>query len=237
MHVWKRSNLNKIKTQYVKTLKLTDCQETWPGRSSLKGPYKPYLTVASELSVAKGLLLRGSQLVIPPNLRKDILNKIHTGHQGITKCQRRAAQSVWWPGIIKDLKKLVSQCPICCRQKLQHSEPLLTSPLPNHPWQKVATDLFEWNNSNYILVVDYYSRYIEVAKLSSTTSTEVFKHLKSFFAWLGLPQLVISDNGPQYTVAVKLLKHLQNNTTLPMLPAVLYTLKQTELLKELYICK
>ena len=62
------------------------CQEGWPGKSTLKGPYKPYVAVASELSVANGLLLRGSRLVIPNNLRTDILNKIHTGHQGITKC-------------------------------------------------------------------------------------------------------------------------------------------------------
>lgn len=141
------------------------CQEGWPDKSSLKGLYKPYLAVASELTVANGLLLRGSRLVIPQNLKADILNKIHTGHQGITKCRRRAAHSVWWPGIARDLENLISKCPICCRQKLQHSEPLQTSPLPDHPWQKVATDLFEWRNSSYVLVVDYYPRYIELAKL------------------------------------------------------------------------
>ena len=50
-------------------------------------------TISNELGVANGLLLRGSRLVIPPNLRSDILNKIHMGHQGITKCRRRAAQA------------------------------------------------------------------------------------------------------------------------------------------------
>ena len=178
------------------------CQEQWPDKSSLKGPYKPYTAVASELCVANGLLLRGSRLVIPPSLRPDILNKIHTGHQGITKCRRRIAQTVWWPGIAKDLENLISKCSICCRQKPQHSEPLLTSPLPDHPWQKVATDLFEWRQSSYVLVVDYYSRYIELAKLSSTTSSEVIKHLKSFFARHGIPQIVVSDNGPQYSAAL-----------------------------------
>ena len=178
------------------------CQEGWLDKSSLKGSYKPYLHVASELCVANGLLLRGSRLVIPPNLRTDILHKIHTGHQGITKCRRRAAQSVWWPGISKDLEHFISRCPICCSQKLQHSEPLLTSPMPDYPWQKVATDLFEWKRSSYVLVVDYYSRYFELAKLSSTTSSEVIKHLKSFFSRHGLPQTVVSDNGPKYSSAI-----------------------------------
>ena len=178
------------------------CQEGWPDKSTLKGPFKAYVAVASELCVANDLLLRGSRLVIPPKLRTDILHKIHTGHQGITKCRRRTSQSVWWPCISKDLEDLISKCPICCMQKLQHSEPLLTSPLPDHPWQKVATDLFEWRNCSYVLVVDYYSRYIELAKLSSTTSSEVIKHLKSFFSRHGVPQIVVSDNGPQYSAAV-----------------------------------
>ena len=177
------------------------CQDGWPDRSSLTGPCKPYLPVANELCVANGLLLRGGRLVIPPNLRSDILNKIHTGHQGITKCRRRAAQSVW-PGLAKDIEDKISKCPVCCKLRSQHCEPLLTSPLPDHPWQKVATDLFEWRNSSYVLVVDYYSRYIELAKLSSTTSSEVIKHLKSFFSRHGIPQTVISDNGPQYSAAI-----------------------------------
>ena len=147
--------------------------------------------VASELCVANGLLLRGSQLAIPPNLRTDTYSKqdIHTGHQRITKCRRHAAQLVWWPGISKGLENLISRFPICCSQKLQHSEPLLTSQLPDHPWQKVATDLFEWKNFSYVLVVNYYSCYIELAKLSSsTTSTEAIKHLKSFVSRYGLSQ-------------------------------------------------
>ena len=178
------------------------CQDGWPDRSSLTGPCKPYLPVTNELCVANGLLLRGGRLVIPPNLRSDILNKIHTGHQGITKCRRRAAQSVWWPGLTKDIEDKISKCPVCCKLRSQHCEPLLTSPLPDHPWQKVATDLFEWRNSSYVLVVDYYSRYTELAKLSSTTSSEVIKHLKSFFSRHGVPQTVISDNGPQYSAAI-----------------------------------
>ena len=60
--------------------------------------------------VANNLLLRVGRLVIAPKLRIDMLTKIHTGHQGITKCQRRVAQSGWWPGITKDLEGLISKC-------------------------------------------------------------------------------------------------------------------------------
>ena len=59
--------------------------------------------------------------------------------------------------------------------------------------------MFEWKNCNYLLIVDYYSRFIEVALLSKTTAQEVIRHTKSIFARHGIPELVISDNGPQYS--------------------------------------
>ena len=82
---------------------------------------------------------------------------------------------------------------------MTQTEPLIPSKLPDRPWQKIATDLFEWQKSQYLLVVDYYSRFIETAKLLSTTSVNVINHLKSIFSRHGIPETVISDNGPQYS--------------------------------------
>ena len=70
---------------------------------------------------------------------------------------------------------------------------------PESPWFKIATDLFEFKQQNYLLVVDYYFRFIEIAKLESTTATSVINHLKSIFVRFGIPKCVVSDNGPQYS--------------------------------------
>ena len=88
-------------------------REGWPHHSKLKGNIKLYKPVADELSVQSGLLLRGSHLVIPTALRKETLVKIHTGHLGITKCQKRAKQSVWWPKIGKYTEEEVQKCLVC----------------------------------------------------------------------------------------------------------------------------
>ena len=105
------------------------------------------------------------------------------------------------PNIIKQLAELVTRCRECSMNATNRIEPLVASQLPQYPWQKVATDLFEFNKQNYVLVIDYYSQYIEVARLERTTSTAVINHMKSIFARHGLPDIVISDNGPQYSSA------------------------------------
>ena len=66
----------------------------------------------------------------------------------------------------------------------------------------IGTDLFELDNLNYLIVVDYFSRYIEVAAMQKTTkSHEVIRALKAIFARHGIPEELRSDNGPQYASA------------------------------------
>ena len=175
------------------------CQRGWPCISKIPQALKKFYPVAAELSVQKGLLLRGSRLVIPVSMQSDILNKLHVGHQGIRKCRERAKQAVWWPGISKQLDKLVSECPNCTKFRVQKAEPLIPSPLPNLPWQKIGTDLFEWDKTTYLLIIDYYSRWIEIAKLTGLSANSVINHTKSIFARYGIPETVISDNGPQFS--------------------------------------
>lgn len=138
--------------------------------------------------------------MIPVSLQLEMLEKLHGAHQGIHKCRQRAQQSVWWLGLSRQLADVVSNCSKCCRDRYQPPEPLIPTKFPSLPWQKLATDLFHWKGSVYLLIVDYYSRYIETAKLSNESSTEVIHHFtKSVFARHGIPQEVVSDNGPQYS--------------------------------------
>ena len=175
------------------------CQAGWPDQHEVPEALKPYYSVSAELTIYKGLLMRSNRIVIPSSLRQDMLDRLHTGHQGITKCRQRAQQSVWWPNLSKQLEDLITNCVVCCRNRVQHAEPLMPVPFPMLPWQKVASDMFVWKNSHYLLVIDYFSRYIEIAKLSSESSAAVIKHMKSIFARHGIPQELVSDNGPQYS--------------------------------------
>lgn len=156
------------------------CQSGWPHKDSIPDAVKPYLPVAAELSEVDSLLMRGSRIVIPPPLHKEILGCLHSSHQGITKCRERARQSVWWPGISQELATVVQNCTECCKAQNQRAQPLVPTPLPDLPWQMVGTDLFEWHEQTYLLIVDYYSRYIEIARLRNTTAEEVITHTEHF---------------------------------------------------------
>ena len=92
----------------------------------------------------------------------------------------------------------MQKCPECIKLAPNPREPLLSTPLPKHPWERVAADLFQFNGSTYLLVVDYFSRYPQVIKLNSTTSKTVISTLKCIFSHHGVPSVPMSDNGPQF---------------------------------------
>ena len=98
----------------------------------------------------------------------------------------------------KEEENAIKSCQECIEMSTNPSEPLIPTEFPSRPWQRLASDLFEIKGQKYLLVVDYYSRYIEIAKLFGTGSASVINHLKSIFARHGIPEILISDNGPQY---------------------------------------
>ena len=174
------------------------CQEDhWP--ESAKRDFPQYYAERHSFTVEGGLLLMSNRLVIPQKLRKEMLNRIHQGHQGIVKCRALARSCIWWPGLSKDIGTLVEQCSICEMHRSVPPEPLNPTPTPEFAWQRVGSDLFDWQGENYLLLVDYYSRWIEVAHLTKITSAAVIRSCKTIFARFGIPEFVYTDNGTQFS--------------------------------------
>lgn len=121
-----------VKDRELQTV-MENIHSGWPKGSCLK-----YYHIRSELSVANGLLLRDCRIVIPHNLRPEILRRLHEGHLGIEKCKRRARSArsaVYWPGINKEVENMIGKCETC--NKYQAREPMLVQDLPTAPWEKV----------------------------------------------------------------------------------------------------
>ena len=153
-----------------------------------------------EISEEDGLLYKNHRLIMPYSERLETLKGLHLGYYAVDKMQLRALETVYWPGINKDILKCYQSWKTCIKySKFQRNEPLQSHPTPEVLWHMVATDLFETKNSKYLLIVDYYSRFPILRKLNSTTSRVFIQEMKAIFAELGIPSVVVSDGGPQYT--------------------------------------
>ena len=115
--------------------------------------------------------------------------------------------SVWWPGLESEIQDLVTTYPECKEVRPTHrKEPLITSPLPKRPWHKIGADICEYANQNYLVIIDYFSRYLEIAHLPDMTSETPCAWLKNIFARWGCPYELHTDNGGPFSS--KEFKHL-----------------------------
>lgn len=193
---------NKIKEETSKDESLKEIlryiKQGWPkNKQGVSELAKPYWKFQSEITESDGLIFKGERLLIPVTLRKEILNQIHAGHQGIEKCKIRARSVVYWLGINQDIEEIVRKCAICEKyQKKNQKEKLLSHPVPNRPWKKIATDVLEFGGKNFLVVIDYYSNWLEIVQLSTKTANEIIVKFKEIFARNGIPEEIVSDNMP-----------------------------------------
>ncbi|VDI12787.1 Hypothetical predicted protein [Mytilus galloprovincialis] len=160
----------------------------WPNeKSELIHSLRPYWTYRDELSVIDGLLYKSNKAIVPKALQNEMLDKIHESHLGIVKCKSRARDVLFWIGMGQDIEDKVKACGLCAQhQSLNAKEPMLMPEIPERPWSKVATDLFEYQKQHYLLVVDYYSKWPEVMKLDNETSKNTIDYLKGLMSRFGI---------------------------------------------------
>ena len=105
-----------------------------------------------------GIVLKGTHIVIPSKKHQATLNLIHKGHLGVNKCKLRAKDTVYWPGLNDQVEKLVLNCELCLKYShSKHKQKPSTSlgqEIPVHPWTMLATDIFHFESSSYLLIVD-----------------------------------------------------------------------------------
>ena len=137
--------------------------------------------------------------MISQALRKEALAKLHTGHLGITKCQERAKQSVWWPRIRKHIEE-VQKYLMCSQFHHQTVEPLIPTNFPDYPWQKVAAELFTWKGTNYLICSS-----LILLSLNQNEQTEFYNFIfcdtthQIDFSKTWHTGKFVSDNGPQFS--------------------------------------
>ena len=162
----------------------TDLQEFWNHREAL--------------SIKSGLITCGNRIIVPKEMRAEMLQYIHEGHQGKERCLLWARNTVFWPKMTYDIQELIERCIICQEHGKLQSIIETTQELPPFPWHTLATDIFYWKRMDFLIVADVFSKYFLVRKLANSTSAAVCAEIATIVTELGLPHIIRSDNGPCY---------------------------------------
>ena len=167
-----------------------------------KGEMAEYLSVyyqyREHLSVVEGVVIYKDRLVIPTALRGEVLEALHSAHQGVTGMQLRAGEAVFWPGMSSQLTTAREACGSCTESApTQPSAPPTPLDPPEFPFQKQCADFANYGGINYLVMVDRYSGWLSLYKI--TGSKGLIKTLKEHFCTFGIPDELATDSGPEFT--------------------------------------
>ncbi|XP_060543046.1 uncharacterized protein K02A2.6-like [Pantherophis guttatus] len=173
----------------------------WPEEKDISTEFLPYKRRQNELSGLRGCVLWGDRVIVPNTLRQQTLRLLHDGHPGIVRMKALARSYVWWPRMDKVIETWVSSCANCQESRAApNSAPVHDWENPGTPWARLHIDFAgPCKGNTFLVIVDAYSKWLEVVLMSTTTADAVIKVLRRLFATHGIPDLIVSDNGPPFT--------------------------------------
>lgn len=180
-------------------------QNGWPSHAAATGnnlsELNHFYKLKDSLTVEDGLVFLDCKLVVPVKLRSYMLKLLHESHLSIPKTKEWARGILYWPNMTVDIQHFIEACYVCQRfSRSNIKEPLISHEIPNVPYFKVGFDIAEFAGKNYLVVVDYYSRWIELAQLRDKSAKSVIELLKGLFSQWGIPAIVVSDNNPSNSI-------------------------------------
>ncbi|GBO98515.1 Uncharacterized protein K02A2.6 [Eumeta japonica] len=165
-----------------------------------------------EFSLQNNCIFYGIRIVIPKALQNRILEELHTAHTGMVKMKALARSYVWWKNIDSDIERMVKECKDCClMQKNPVKVPVHIWEYPKEPWSRIHIDYAgPYLNNYFLIVVDAYTKWLEVVPTASITAAATVNILKKIYTTFGLPITQVSDNGRQFR-SQEMLQFLKEN--------------------------
>ena len=159
-----------------------------------------YWYFRNQITCEDGIIYIGTGLIMPKSERALTLKVLHMGHYAIDKMSLRARERVYWPGISEDFRSTYHHCHICAKfARTQQKETLQSIETPQTTWEQLGLDIFSLRNTQYLLVIDYFSQFPVIKQLQNLHSLSVIKHLKDIFTEIGIPRCIVSDGSTQFT--------------------------------------
>ncbi|KAG7159219.1 hypothetical protein Hamer_G016613 [Homarus americanus] len=102
---------------------------------------EPFKHVRAELTSKRGLVLRGSRIVMSQTLQRRTMQLAHKTHLGMIKTKALLRGKVWWPTINKDVEKAIRQCiPCASLDTRKQANPVNMSEMKG-PWEVIHVDI------------------------------------------------------------------------------------------------
>ena len=156
---------------------------------------------ATVLTTQQGCILWGTRVVVPSSLQEKVLQELHDTHPGMSEMKALARSYIWWPNIDSHIERTVLSCNTC--QSMRSAPPTAQIHpwlFPVRPWSRIDVDFAgPISDSMYMFVVDAFSKFPEVVKMTNTTTHTTIAKLHNIFSRHGLPEILVSDNGAQFT--------------------------------------
>lgn len=190
----------KIETSQDPTLKIIVdyCKNGWPNhKTKLPDKVKFYFNLRNDIILENEMLFLVDRIMIPQSMKMQMLKQLHESHMGFTKTKARARELFYWVNMNTDIENFISKCFICQKYSNANTrEPMIPHSIPDLPFQKLACDIFDFNGCSFLVVIDYYSKWIEFKKLKNKSTSEVVKVWLEVFSRFGVPRVIIADNVP-----------------------------------------
>ncbi|UYV83464.1 K02A2.6-like [Cordylochernes scorpioides] len=149
-------------------------EDIWQSPKFTKeNPLSPYYKVRNELSVDFGCLQWKERIVIPPELRSQILIDLHETHFGMVKMKIIARRYFWRPGIVRSIEDMARQCTICQESADMPPSMITEWTWPEKPWHRLHPDLAgPFISRMFLVIVDAYTKWLEIFILRDITMTD-----------------------------------------------------------------
>ena len=174
-----------------------DSRDMWPDHT------KEFFRVKDDLSTIGPVVLVGDRVTIPNSLQSEVLEVLHSAHQGTTGMTNRALSSTYWPGMLADISRKQAACSSCNKSApSQPSAPPTPLSHPSYPFEMICSDYFSLYGRKYLIMVDRYSGWLSVYDTGKTEGAKgLISALKTHFSTFGISVEVASDGGPEYMAA------------------------------------
>jgi len=173
------------------------CYNGWPKSNCVDSNVKLYFNMRNEIIINDNVIYYQQKIIVPNSLRPLILKLLHESHLGVTKTRMRAKNIFFWPGMLNEIEQYILRCKTCeTFRSANKKNTLLLHEIPELPFEKVAADIMTYNLTNYIVLVDYWSKWLEIRPIKNKTATAVIAKFKKIFSCHGIPKTLIADNMP-----------------------------------------